>query len=79
RFTLRAWNLTTHRIDPDVDEARDYVLEDLLAAVRVPAAGYVGGGDRHERASSGRNRTCDSYCIDGRRVVILLADTRRGP
>jgi hypothetical protein len=29
RFTWRTWNLTTHRIDPDVDEARDYVMEDL--------------------------------------------------
>ncbi len=26
RFTLKTWNLTTHRIDPEVDEARDYVL-----------------------------------------------------
>jgi hypothetical protein len=26
RFTPRTWNLTTHLIDPDVDEARDYVL-----------------------------------------------------
>src|ERR1700689_4723532 len=24
RFTVRTWNLTTHQIDPDVDEARDY-------------------------------------------------------
>ena len=78
RFTLRAWNLTTHRIDPDIDEARDYVLEDLLAAGRVQAAGYVGGGDRHERASPGRNLTGDPYFTDGRRVVILLSDSRRG-
>ena len=43
RFTTKAWNLTTHRIDPDVDEARDYVIEDLVQAERVIAAGYVGG------------------------------------
>src|SRR5262249_27074903 len=30
RFTLKTWNLTTHRIDPDVDEARDYVIDDLM-------------------------------------------------
>jgi hypothetical protein len=38
RFTLRTWNLTTHRIDPEVDEARDYVIEDLLEAERLEAA-----------------------------------------
>jgi hypothetical protein len=78
RFTFHAWNLTTHRIDPDIDEARDYVLEDLLAAGRVQAAGYVGGVGRHDRASPGRNLTGDPYHTDGRRVVILLADMRRG-
>lgn len=29
-FTTRAWNLTTHAIDPDVDEARNYLIEDLF-------------------------------------------------
>ncbi|MGC4004031.1 MAG: LssY C-terminal domain-containing protein [Pirellulales bacterium] len=32
RFTTQVWNLTTHRVDPDVDEARDYVVQDLLRA-----------------------------------------------
>ena len=46
RFTLKTWNLTTHRIDPDVDEARDYVVEDLLEAERLELADYVGGVGR---------------------------------
>jgi hypothetical protein len=77
RFTRHAWNLTTHRIDPDIDESRDYVLEDLLAAGRVQAAGYVGGVGRHYRGSPARNLTGDPWFSDGRRVVILLADSRR--
>jgi hypothetical protein len=77
RFTRHAWNLTTHRIDPDIDESRDYVLEDLLAAGRVQAAGYVGGVGRHDRGSPARNLTGDPWFSDGRRVVILLADSRR--
>jgi hypothetical protein len=77
RFTRHAWNLTTHRIDPDIDESRDYVLEDLLAAGRVQAAGYVGGVGRRDRASPARNLTGDPWFSDGRRVVILLADSRR--
>ena len=31
-FTTRAWNLTTHAIDPEVDEARDYLVEDIATA-----------------------------------------------
>ncbi len=30
RFTPKTWNLTTHKIDPDVDDARDYLLDDLM-------------------------------------------------
>ncbi|HWL09649.1 MAG TPA: LssY C-terminal domain-containing protein, partial [Planctomicrobium sp.] len=43
RFTTQVWNLTTHRVDPNVDESRDYVVEDLLRAERVDAVGYVDG------------------------------------
>src|SRR5208337_2497435 len=43
RFTWRTWNLTTHRIDPEVDEAREYVVEDLTHVGRLGMAGYVDG------------------------------------
>jgi hypothetical protein len=43
RFTPRTWNLTTHRIDPDVDEARDYVLDNFLGTGRVARLGFVPG------------------------------------
>jgi hypothetical protein len=76
RFTTQAWNLTTHRIDPDVDEARDYVVEDLTLAGRVVAAGFVGGGAVRHRDAPGRNLTGDPYFTDGRRIVVLLAGTR---
>jgi hypothetical protein len=72
RFTTAAWNLTTHRIDPDVDEARDYVLEDLLDAKCVEAAGYVDASSASTATSPRRNLTGDPYFSDGKRVVILL-------
>jgi hypothetical protein len=78
RFTTRAWNLTTHRIDPDVDESRDYVLEDLLSAGRVRLAGYVGGVGPCQRTAPRRNLTGDPYHTDGKRAVILLAASRGG-
>lgn len=78
RFTTQAWNLTTHRIDPDVDESRDYVIEDLAAAGRVRAAGYVGGVGECPPTAPRRNLTGDPYFTDGKRAVIVLAATRAG-
>ena len=59
RFTTKAWNLTTHRIDPNVDESRDYVIEDLTLTGRVEAAGYVGGVVACPRDAPHRNLTGD--------------------
>jgi hypothetical protein len=78
RFTTQAWNLTTHRIDPDVDESRDYVIEDLVAAGRVRAAGYVGGVGACSPTAPRHNLTGDPYFTDGKRAVILLTATRAG-
>src|SRR6185436_17338166 len=57
RLTLKTWNLTTHRIDPDVDESRDFVLEDLIEAERVERFGYVPGVGECDRADPRRNLT----------------------
>ena len=79
RFTLKTWNLTTHRIDPDVDESRDYVVEDLLEAERVYAAGYIDGVGESNGKPPRRNLTGDPYFTDGNRAVILLSATRTPP
>lgn len=76
RFTTRAWNLTTHRIDPNVDESRDYVIEDLVQARRVMAAGYVAGVGCCPAAEPKRNLTGDPYFTDGTRAVIMLSARR---
>jgi hypothetical protein len=79
RFTLKTWNLTTHQIDPDVDEARDYVLDDLLAGGRVARLGYVGGVERAPGATPRHNLTGDPYFTDGLRAVAVLSRTRTVP
>ncbi len=79
RFTLRTWNLTTHRIDPDVDEARDYVVEDLLQAARLERAAYVDGAGECSSQSPRRNLTGDPYFTDGKRTAILLSTERTTP
>jgi LssY C-terminus len=79
RFTPKTWNLTTHRIDPEVDEARDYVVEDLFEAERLEAAGYVDGVGACDPAAPRRNLTGDPYFTDGKRAVILVSATRTAP
>jgi hypothetical protein len=73
RFTLQTWNLTTHKIDPDVDDARDYVLDDLLESGHVSRVGYVPGAVPADRTSPRHNLTGDPYFTDGMRAVAIFS------
>ena len=75
RFSWRTWNLTTHRIDPDVDDARDYVVEDLLGSGHLERMGYVDGVEVSEPDAPRRNLTGDPYLTDGYRAVLVLSPT----
>ncbi len=79
RLTWRTWNLTTHRIDPEVDEARDYVVEDLMHVGRLEMAGYVDGVGPCDRSVPRRNLTGDPYYTDGKRAIVFLSDSRTEP
>jgi hypothetical protein len=79
RFTTKVWNLTTHRVDPDVDESRDYVIEDLMQAERIDAATYVDGVGPCNSAAPRHNLTGDPYFTDGKRAVVLLSAARAKP
>lgn len=76
RFTLKTWNLTTHAIDANVDEARDYVLDDLMDAGRVSHVAYVPGVQPCTRTAPRRNLTGDPYFTDGLRAVAVFSETR---
>ncbi len=75
RFTWRTWNLTTHRIDPDIDDARDYVIEDLLGSGHLERMGYVEGVEVSDRDAPRRNLCGDPYVTDGFRAVMMLSAT----
>ena len=79
RFTLKTWNLTTHAIDANVDEARDYVLDDLMEAGRVSHVAYVPGVQPCPRTTPRRNLTGDSYFTDGLRAVAVFSEARTEP
>ncbi|OAI48327.1 hypothetical protein AYO44_07420 [Planctomycetaceae bacterium SCGC AG-212-F19] len=79
RMTWQTWNLTTHKIDPDVDDARDYVLDDLLESGRVAGVGYVAGVGSAERTTPRHNLTGDPYFTDGLRAVAMFSEARTTP
>lgn len=80
RFTLKTWNLTTHKIDSNVDDSRDYVLADLAEEERVERYGYVSGVGKAERSEKKKrkNLTGDKYFTDGMRAVIELSPASTG-
>jgi hypothetical protein len=79
RFTLRTWNLTTHKIDPDVDDARDYLLDDLLEGGHVSLVTYVAGAEAADRTTPRHNLTGDPYFTDGLRAVAVFSESRTNP
>ncbi len=73
-FTTRAWNLTTHAIDPDIDEARTYLTEDLATAQGLEKLGLVPGVGAATPEEPHRNLMNAPWWTDGRREVLLLAE-----
>jgi hypothetical protein len=65
--------ITTHKIDPDVDETREYLLEDLAYAESVEKLGYVAGVGAAPFDSPRSNLTGDPYFTDGLRLVIFVS------
>jgi len=71
RLTRQSPTFTTHAIDPDVDEARDYLLEDLLQSGAVRRYGLAGGVGAASVEHPRTNLTGDPYYTDGLRLVVF--------
>lgn len=74
KLTPKSPTLTTHVIDPAVDEARAYLLQSLFTHGFVARYGFVHGAAAADRKAPRRNLTDDPYYSDGMRVVIVLPD-----
>ncbi|MDJ0847338.1 MAG: LssY C-terminal domain-containing protein [Myxococcota bacterium] len=72
-FTTRAWNLTTHAIDPAVDEARTYISEDFMNAQSVSRLGFVTGVGAATKDEPHRNLMNAPWWTDGNRLVMEVA------
>ena len=79
RFTPKTWNLTTHKIDAGVDDARDYVLDYLMEGGRVERVGYAPGVGAAPTTAPRHNLTGDPFFTDGLRAVAIFSETRTPP
>jgi hypothetical protein len=65
--------ITTHKIDPDVDETREFLVEDLLYAQGLAGVGYVRGVGPATFEQPRGNLTGDPYFTDGLRAVMWVS------
>jgi len=63
---------TTHKIDPDVDEARTGLIQDLAYSQALARFAFVGGVGAAPRDEPRSNLTGDPYFTDGLRVVLFF-------
>jgi hypothetical protein len=79
KFSGRVWPPTTHVIDPDVDEARFFLLQNLIANGRVERLAFAPGAPAAQASAPARNAEDDPYFSDGLRVVFFLPESGRVP
>nr|WP_066737934.1 LssY C-terminal domain-containing protein [Cupriavidus sp. D384] len=72
RMTIHSPTLTTHKIDPDVDEARTALAEDMAYSQSLAVVGYVGGVGLAPPQAPRQNLTTDPYYTDGDRLVMVF-------
>jgi hypothetical protein len=72
RLTLHSPYLTTHKIDPDVDEARTALMEDLAYSQNLTTIGFVKGVGAAPKNAPRGNLTGDPYYTDGVRAVLIF-------
>ncbi|MCJ7557231.1 MAG: LssY C-terminal domain-containing protein [Gammaproteobacteria bacterium] len=71
RFTTKT--ITTHKIDPDVDETREFLVENLAYNQVLSRFAYVGGVGAAPVENPRVNLTGDPYYTDGLRVVMWIS------
>jgi LssY C-terminus len=77
KLTTESWYLTTHRISPEVDQDRYYLLQDLVMTGEVARFGFVSGVGASTAPNPRTNLTGDSYLTDGLRLVVFLGAKQR--
>jgi LssY C-terminus len=73
RFVADAPFFVTHEIEPDVDDARSYLIQDLLASDYLHAFGWLKGVGRAPQDRPRVNLTGEPYFTDGLRAVMVIS------
>jgi hypothetical protein len=76
---LSSKTFTTHKIDADVDETREFLLQDLLLSGGLTGIGYVSGVGAATPEEPRYNYTLDPYFTDGLRLVLFLSKDYASP
>ena len=76
RFTTKT--ITTHKIDPDVDETREFLIENLAYNQVLKQFAYVGGVGETPMDQPRGNLTGDPWFTDGLRVVLWISSGLTG-
>ena len=72
RLTFHSPTFTTHKIDPDVDEARTALTEDMVYSQNLQKIGFVKGVGAATPGAPAQNLTTDPYFTDGYRQVLIF-------
>lgn len=70
--------ITTHKIDPDVDETREFLVENFAYSQVLEKFAYVGGVGETPIDQPRGNLTGDPWFTDGLRVVLWIAPDLTG-
>jgi len=76
RFTFKSPTISTHKIDPDVDETRSCLLQELAYAEGVRAFAFAAGVGAAPIDEPRGNLTGDPYFTDGLRLVLFMSENR---
>lgn len=79
KATLLSPTFTTHVIDPNVDEAREHLLQSLMVAGAVERFAFVAGVPPASPSDPHYNLTEDPYFTDGLRLVAQVSGTTTTP
>lgn len=75
KATTKSSTLTTHVIDPNVDEAREHLLQSLMNAGAVERFAFVEGMEPVPPSEPRVNLTDDPYFTDGLRLVAMVSSS----
>ena len=76
KLTTKSSTFTTHKIDPDIDDARDTLVLEMLTAHALEAVGFTEGVGVRSWDAPGLNLTDDPFITDGLRAVLFLTGDR---